>query len=112
MQHSLAYKFKCDPVFLLAKYTEDGKKLNYDGVVSIARNHGLSLPPLLARGIAIEPEVVIRQYPKGLVGSRDGIEGIVYVYEHAGQFEGTAKFVSNLIIGTMKVIPDKFNQRV
>ena len=109
VQHTLLYKFKCDPVFLLAKYTENNEKLNYDMVTDIARKYDFNQPPLLSRGIAVDPIVVIRQYPKGLVGSKDGIEGIVYSYEHNSKVENTAKFVSNPMMGTVDVMPCRFN---
>ena len=109
MQHTLLYKFKCDPVFLLAKYNENNEKVNYDTVTDIAKKYNLNQPPLLARGIAVDPEVIIRQYPNGLVGSKDGIEGVVYVYEHNGKFESSGKFVSNPKMGTESVIPNRFN---
>lgn len=95
LRHTLSYNFKVDPVFFLAKYTPDNKKICYDNLCELAKYYSFNQPPLLCRGIAVKPEEVIKQYPKGLVGSKDGIEGIVYTYEHNSAVEGLAKFVSN-----------------
>lgn len=101
IQHTLKYKFKCDPVFLLTKYTSDNKRLNYKTITNIAITNNIQQPPLLNIGIAIPPQQIIEQYPKGVAGVRDRIEGIVYNYEHNGEFESYAKFVSNEIMGTV-----------
>ena len=44
---------------------------------------------------------LINQYPKGLVGVKGKMEGIVYTYEHDGEVEALAKFVSNELLGTI-----------
>lgn len=102
MMHTLRYRFSGDPVFLLAKYDANNRKLIYDELCQIGKEYKLRQPPMLCRGVAIDPSLVINQYPKGLVGARDGIEGIVYSYEHAGQVEGCAKYVSNELIGSCR----------
>lgn len=100
--HTLQYDFKKnDPVFLLAKYNANNKKIPYSQLSDIAEKTGICQPPILNIGIAIPPQLVISQYPKGLVGVKGVIEGIVYTYEHQGTVESCAKFVSNSLLGTM-----------
>ena len=103
-RHTLEYKFKCEPVFLLAKYDANNKRINYASLTELANKYNLTQPPLLNLGVAIPPEIIIQQYPKGLVGVRGQIEGIVYSYEHNGVHESCAKFVSNPIMGTINPI--------
>lgn len=99
--HTLRYNFKNDPVFLLAKYNADNKRINHILLKELANRFGIQQAPVLNIGIAIPPEIVISQYPKGVVGVKGEIEGIVYSYEHGGEVETTAKFVSNKLLGTM-----------
>ncbi|HCL4480033.1 TPA: hypothetical protein N2D99_002100 [Clostridium botulinum] len=40
-------------------------------------------------GLAVPPQIVIEQYPKGILDVRGLIEGIVYNYEHNGEHENT-----------------------
>lgn len=109
IQHTLFYKFYFDPVFLLAKYNADGTRIPYSELRNIGEQYNLSMPPLLNYGCAIPPELVLSQYPNGLVGSKDKIEGVVYVYEHNGKFDGSAKYVSNPKVGTPHPIINRFN---
>lgn len=110
MTHTLRYAFEDDGVFLLAKYTEDNLKLTRAETQAIADDWGFQMPPLLCSGIAVRPEVVIKQYPKGLVGSLDKIEGIVYNYESDGKHVCCAKFVSNPKLGSSHgSVPSKYN---
>lgn len=102
IQHSLKYKFKCEPVFLLAKYNSKNKKINYKNLTDLAQKNNIQQPPLLNIGIAIPPELIINQYPKGKVGVRGEIEGIVYNYEHNEEHESCAKYVSNPLMGTIE----------
>lgn len=99
--HTLEYRFKCDPVFLLAKYDKNNRRLNYAALTELAQKHRIMQPPLLNIGVALPPSIVISQYPNGLIGVKDAIEGIVYSYEHNGEHESCAKFVSNPIMGTV-----------
>jgi len=110
IQHTLQYKFKDDPVFLLAKYSADNKRLDYKSLTRIAKYYKIPQPPLLNMGAAIPPQIILNQFPKGCVGVRGEIEGIVYTYEHNGQFESNAKFVSNKLIGTIHPQTTKFNR--
>lgn len=112
MTHTLRYEFKKSPVFLLAKYTQDNKKLLHSEVQAIAEYYGFETPPVLCTGVAVEPEVVIRQYPKGLVGSKDKIEGIVYNYESNDKHIGCAKFVSNPLMGSCHGVAPKYYNKV
>lgn len=110
--HSIRYNFKdTDPVFLLAKYTSDGIKMNLSDTNRLAIMNGIATPPVLNIGAAIPPELLLQQYPKGLAGSRDGIEGIVYNYEKNNRHEACAKYVSNPLIGSRgeEFVPNKFN---
>ena len=110
IKHTLSYKFHTDPVFLLAKYNADDSRVPYSELRHIGESYGLAMPPLLNYGCAIAPEVILSQYPNGLVGSRDKIEGIVYVYEHDNKFQGSAKYVSNKRIGTPQPNLTTFNK--
>lgn len=112
MTHTLRYKFTGDPVFLLAKYTVDNKKVSHAELMDIASKYNLRMPPVLCKGIAVDPRIVIKQYPKGLVGSKDGIEGVVYNYEVNGVHESCAKFVSNQLIQPMRENPPKYYNKV
>lgn len=109
IQHTLSYKFHSDPVFLLAKYNADGARVPYSELREIGKEYDLVMPPLLNYGCAIPPELVLNQYPNGLAGSRDEIEGIVYVYEHNGKFDGSAKYVSNNKMDNPCPILNRFN---
>lgn len=109
MKHTLSYRFRTDPVFLLAKYNADGFRISYSELRHIGESYGLAMPPLLNYGCAIAPEIVLSQYPNGLVGSKNKIEGIVYVYEHNNQFQGSAKYVSNKIMGVPHPDLNSFN---
>lgn len=101
IQHTLKYKFRYSPVFILAKYKSNNKRINYETLTELARKNNIQQPPLLNIGLALPPQLVIEQYPKGLVGVQGKIEGIVYNYEHNGQHESCAKFVSNTEMGTI-----------
>lgn len=109
-RHTLEYKFKCEPVFLLAKYDANNKRINYASLTELANKYNLMQPPLLNIGVAVPPEIVIEQYPKGLVGVKGQMEGIVYSYEHKDVHESCAKFVSNPIIGTINPIDRKLRK--
>lgn len=109
LQHTLKYKFKREPVFLLAKYNSNNKRINYKELSELALINNIQQPPLLNIGIALPPQMIIEQYPKGLVGVQGHIEGVVYSYEHNGEHESCAKFVSNPIMGTTKCIPQYYN---
>jgi hypothetical protein len=110
LQHTLKYNFKdTEPVFLLAKYNKDGNKVCFNDLAEIAIANNIETPPLLNIGSAIPPEIIINQYPKGKLGVSEMIEGIVYNYEHNGEHEACAKFVSNPIMGTINNIPSKYN---
>ena len=98
IQHTLSYTFH-----------SDGTRVPYSELREIGREYGLVMPPLLNYGCAILPEFVLNQYPNGLVGSRDKIEGIVYVYEHNGKFDGSAKYVSNNKMDNPCPILNRFN---
>ena len=100
-QHTLEYIFKCEPVFLLAKYNSDNKRINYSELINLAQKYDIVQPPLLNYGAAVPPEIIISQYPKGLAGAKRAMEGIVYNYEHEGIHESCAKFVSNPLMGTV-----------
>lgn len=112
MTHTLRYKFTSQPVFLLAKYSGDNKRIDYNSLCLLAREYKLTMPPLLNIGNAIDPKEIIRQYPNGLSGSRDGIEGIVYYYECNGRHVQCVKFVSNPLIGTKHEAPTEYNESV
>lgn len=101
MQHTLAYHFKGDPVFLLAKYTSDNMKVNYHDLCEIGRKYDIAQPPLLNIGIALPPQLILDQYPKGKAGVEGQIEGVVYNYEHDGKHVACAKYVSNPLMGTI-----------
>ena len=111
MTHTLKYKFKDSinyPVFLLALFDKNNKRVDIDNsnrctLPDIVR------PPVLNRGCAIDPNVVIDQYPKGLTGCRENMEGIVYAYFHEGKFSTSAKYVSNKKLGTGITFPNSFN---
>lgn len=102
MQHTLKYKFKGTPVFLLAKFKSDNKRINYEELTKLAVKNNMQQPPVLNVGVALPPQIIIDQYPKGLVGVRGDIEGIVYNYEHKGEHDSCAKYVSNKIMGTIR----------
>lgn len=108
--HTLKYRFDGDPVFLLAKYNAYHQRMNYHDLSALASSAGLRMPPLLSYGPACPPEIILRQYPDGLSGSKDGIEGIVYYYEHNGMHDSCAKFVSNAKIGTTTGFSGNMNQ--
>lgn len=108
-QHTLKYDFKKSPIFLLAKMNEKSKKIPYDDLCEIAIKYNLEQPPLLNYGCSIKPQDIIKQFPKGKIGSRDGIEGVVYSYEHNGENVATAKFVSNELLNNPNPEIDKFN---
>lgn len=110
IKHTLSYKFKGDPVFLLAKYKANNKRINYKSLSELAFNNNIKQPPLLNIGVALHPDIVIRQYPKGLSGVQGQIEGIVYTYEHNGEHESCAKFVSNPLIGTGNSTLTEYNK--
>lgn len=101
MQHTLRYKFKKGPVFLLAKMNDKNERIPFDDLCEIAIKNNLEQPPLLNYGCAIKPQNVINQFPKGKIGSRDGIEGIVYLYEHESEDKyniSISKYVSNELL--------------
>lgn len=104
IQHTLKYKFKSDPVFLLAKYKSNNKRINYKELTELAQHNNIQQPPLLNMGLALKPQIVLEQYPKGMAGVQGWIEGIVYNYEHDGKHESCAKYVSNSIMGTINPI--------
>jgi len=106
VQHTLRYNFKIEPVFLLAKYKADKKRLSYQKLTELAISNGILQPPLLNLGLALPPQAVIKQYPKGVIGVQGQMEGIVYNYEHNNEHIGCAKYVSNPLMGT---INPKFN---
>lgn len=110
IKHTLSYRFQTDPVFLLAKYNADGSRVSYSELRHIGKSYGLTMPPLLNYGCAIATEIVLSQYPNGLAGSRDKIEGIVYIYEHNNKFQGSAKYVSNKRMGTPQPNLTTFNK--
>lgn len=112
LQHTLLYNFKkIEPVFLLAKYTADGKKMSHKELSNIADNNGIERPPVLNIGAAIPPEILLKQYPNGKVGAVNGMEGIVYNYEINNNHVECAKFVSNqLLTSDNKDVPNKFNR--
>lgn len=110
MIHTLKYKFKSKPIFLLAKYTADNKKINYKSLTDLSKANNIQQPPLLNMGIAIPPKLIIDQYPKGLSGVQGAIEGVVYNYERNGEHESCAKYVSNILIGTSKSDPIYYNK--
>lgn len=112
LQHTLQYKFKCEPVFLLAKYDVKNKKINHTQLTSLATKNDISQPPVLNIGVAIPPQLIIQQYPKGIIGVHGLMEGIVYNYEHNGEHESCAKFVSNPIMGTRNVVPKYYNKYI
>lgn len=100
VKHTLGYKFKGSPVFLLAMYKGD-KQVSYSELVDIAKHNRLTLPPLINYGMALKPDYVLKDFGKGLVGCKEKAEGIVYRYETDNEFRGYAKFVSNIKIGTV-----------
>ncbi|MDF2879685.1 MAG: hypothetical protein K0R54_242 [Clostridiaceae bacterium] len=110
LQHTLKYCFKHEPVFLLAKYNSNNMRINYKELSELAFKNNIQQPPLLNVGIALPAQMIIEQYPKGLVGVKGNIEGIVYNYEHNGKHESCAKFVSNSIMGTFECIPQYYNK--
>jgi hypothetical protein len=109
MQHTLRYKFKGEPVFLLTKYKSNNKRLNYNTLTDLAVKNNIQQPPLLNIGVAVPPQIILEQYPKGCLGVQGMIEGIVYSYEHNGEQESYAKYVSNEIMGTMKPKVELYN---
>lgn len=109
-QHTLRYRFRDSAVFLLAKFDSHNQRINYHSLRELGRKYNLQMPPLLNYGAAMPPDIIIKQYPSGMVGSRDGIEGIVYYYEHNGKHESCAKFVSNPKLGTTKGFAGVLNQ--
>jgi len=69
------------------------------------------MPPLLNIGIAVPPDLILKQYPVGKAGIDDKImEGIVYSYEHEGEHESCAKFVANPIMGTINTSLKYYNK--
>lgn len=100
VKHTLKYKFKGSPVFLLAMYRKD-KQVSYEELTEIAKEYNLQLPPLINYGIALEPRTILSNYGKGLVGCKESTEGIVYRYETNKELIGYAKFVSNSKLGTV-----------
>lgn len=111
-RHTLEYKFHCEPVFLLAKYDSKNKKINYASLTALASKNGIMQPPLLNMGVALPPQIILSQYPKGLIGVKGKIEGIVYSYEHNGVHEACAKYVSNPIMGTFNPIEMEIKKNV
>lgn len=101
-QHALRYRFHKSAVFLLAKFDDYNQRIDFHSLCELGEKYNLQTPPLLNYGAAIPPDIIIRQYPSGMAGSRDGIEGIVYYYEHNGKHESCAKFVSNPKLGEPK----------
>lgn len=112
LKHTLEYRFRSDPVFLLAKYKSNNTRVNYVELCELARKYNLNQPPLLNNGVAIPPELIISQYPKGMIGVKGQIEGIVYSYEHNGEHESCAKYVSNSLMGTINPKPQFYNKIV
>lgn len=115
LTHSLKYNFKHhDPVFLLAVYSKD-VKMNTKYTNYIAKKYKLQRPPTLATHLAVNPEIIVNQYGKGICGCKENMEGIVYVYETFDlgtkdyRIESMAKYVSNAKAGTSKEYPNKFN---
>ena len=81
LTHSLKYNFKGhEPVFLLAVYYGD-KKLSMKNVNYLAKKFNLQTPPMLATHLAVNPEIIVEQYGKGIAGCKENMEGIVYLYE-------------------------------
>ena len=112
MQHTLRYKFKKGPVFLLAKMTDKNERIPYDDLTEIAIKNNLEQPPLLNYGCAMKPEDVINQFPKGKIGSRDGLEGVVYLYEHEAKDKchiSISKYVSNELLTEPSPNVEKYN---
>lgn len=109
-QHTLRYKFRRSAVFLLAKFNDHNQRINYRSLCKLGEKCDLQMPPLLNYGAAIPPDVIIRQYTNGMAGARDGMEGIVYYYEHNGKHESCAKFVSNPKLGAPKGFTGALNQ--
>jgi len=111
IQHTLRYKFKTKPVFLLAKFDSKNKKINYNSLSELSNKYGFVMPPLLNIGIAVPPDLILKQYPVGKAGIDDKImEGIVYSYEHEGEHESCAKFVANPIMGTINTSLKYYNK--
>lgn len=108
--HTVKYVFKKEPVFLLAKYNQDNKRINHDSLTSLCNEYDIQQVPVLNIGSAIPPEIIVSQYPDGVIGARNGIEGIVYSYEHNNEFESNVKFVSNPLIGTMEPQTHLYNR--
>lgn len=115
LTHSLKYNFKHhDPVFLLAVYIGN-EKINIKITNYIAKKYNLQRPPILASHLAINPEIIVNQYGKGLAGCKENMEGCVYVYETYDmnkkdyRIESMAKYVSNIHAGTNNTFPNKFN---
>lgn len=100
--HTLYYKFKCKPVFLLAKYDANNTRINHESLTNLSNKYDIQVPPVLNIGVAVPPEIIIKQFPKGVLGVRDKIEGIVYNYEHEGIHESCAKYVSHEMMGTVQ----------
>ncbi|MBA4688592.1 MAG: hypothetical protein H2184_15680 [Candidatus Galacturonibacter soehngenii] len=112
LKHTLEYRFRCEPVFLLAKYRSNNTRINYKDLCELAKKYSLNQPPLLNIGVAIPPEIIISQYPKGIIGVKGQIEGVVYSYEHNGEHESCAKYVSNRLMGTINPKPQFYNKIV
>lgn len=110
LQHTLFYEFKGDPVFLLAKFTAKNKRINNSSLTELAQSRGVRQPPILNIGVAVQPQIILEQYPKGLVGVKGKMEGIVYNYEHQGEHVECAKFVSNPVMGVENTRLNRFNK--
>lgn len=117
MIHSLQYDFKKqEPVFLLAVYDKDNKRMNYEDTKDIAYFYDVQLPPVLSERLPLKPEEIMKFYDKSPVGCKGLTEGLVYWYErynsdtHSCSYDGLAKYVSNTRAGTSKEFPNRFNQ--
>lgn len=110
IQHSLPYKFKKEPMFLLAKYTSDNKKVSYIELTKFAKQHNIQMPTLLSYGPAIQPELIISQYLSDIKSYRGGsFEGVVYNYEIDDRHETCAKMVCSDFVNKASNL-DKFNK--
>lgn len=115
MIHSLQYNFKkLQPVFLLAVFDKDNKRKNYEDTKRIAESYEVQTPPILSERLPLKPEEILKFYNKSLVGCKGLMEGLVYWYDRLVEgdysFDGLAKYVSNILAGTSKEFPNRFNQ--
>lgn len=117
LTHTLKYNFKkSSPMFLLSIFDKKNNRLTDKEIEFRANELNFQRPPKLSEGIALDPIYIIDSYDrKSLVGCKDDMEGVVYVYERYDakekkyKVESTAKFVSNPNMGTQSEFPNKFN---